>query len=253
MQHKMKLRPEPFGAVKNGYKSIELRLYDEKRRSISIGDAIEFQCTETGDNVVKKVKELHVFPDFAELYQKLPLLKCGYTPFTLPFAKAGDMEAFYPVEEQKSNKVVGIELHEEPLQRFLSGQSGSMPDCSDYDMALSEVKAAHKSTHWMWYVFPMLKGLTSDTVTEYFALDDAGEARDFYCHPVLGQRLREITSALLVLDKDDPVSVFGTVDAYKLRSCMTLFSALCPEDDIFQRVLDKYCMGIGDDLTLEML
>ena len=253
MKHNMKLRPQPFSAVKNGYKTIELRLYDGKRRMINAGDEIVFECTESGDCISKKVTVLHIFSDFKELYSKLPLLKCGYTPFTYHSAKAEDMADFYPVEEQKQNKVVGIELEEKPLQRFLVGHSGLIPDCSDYETALAEICRGLKSTHWMWYVFPEIRGLTADTVTEYFALDGLSETKAFYEHPVLGQRLREITSALLELDKDDPVSIFGTIDAYKLRYCMTLFDALYPDDSIFGQVLDKYCMGIRDEETLSLL
>lgn len=254
MMHEMKLRPEPFRAVRDGYKSVELRLYDEKRRSIAVGDEIVFACTENAcETVTKKVSSLHVFSDFAELYRGLPLLKCGYTPFTLPFAKPEDMADFYPVEEQRLNKVVGIELEEAPLQRFLAGHSGSLPDCSDYHTALNEIRNGMKSTHWIWYIFPMIKGLTSDRVTEYYALDDVEEAREFYNHPLLGQRLREITCAALELDCCDPVSVFGTIDAYKMRACMTLFGELFAEDEIFERMLEKYCMGTRDERTMEIL
>ena len=251
MVHYMKLRPEPFTAVKNGYKSIELRLYDDKRQKIAVNDEIVFECTDGSDSVTKRVKALHIFSDFDELYKSLPLLKCGYTPFTLPFSKPADMAGFYSVDEQKQYKVVGIELEEEPLQRFIAGHNGFIPDCSDYDTALNEIRNAYKKTHWIWYIFPIIKGLTKDTVTEYYALDSVEESRAFYEHPVLGQRLREITSALLDLNTDDPVAVFGITDAYKLRSCMTLFSALYPNDDIFVKVLDKFCMGLCDEDTLE--
>ena len=155
----------------------------------------------------------------------------------------------------RDNAVLAAEgkLEEKPLQRFLVGHIGLIPDCSDYETALAEICRGLKSTHWMWYVFPEIRGLTADTVTEYFALDGLSEAKAFYEHPILGQRLREITSALLELDKDDPVSIFGTIDAYKLRHCMTLFDALYPDDSIFGQVLDKYCLGIRDEETLSLL
>ena len=253
MMHKMKLRSEPFNAVKSGFKSIELRLYDEKRRMISIGDEIRFECTENSETVIKKVKALHIFSDFYELYKCLPLLKCGYTPLNVHFAKADDMNAFYPIEEQKLNKVIGIEFEEAPLQRFLAGHSGSMPECSDYKTALTEVKNSYKQTHWIWYVFPIIKGLTTDTATEYYAFDDASEAKAFYEHPLLGSRLREITSALLESDKDDPVAIFGNIDAYKLRACMTLYTVLYPDDNIFEQVINKYCMGIKDENVIDLI
>lgn len=254
MTHQMKLRPEPFAAVRDGYKSIELRLYDDKRRTINVGDEIVFSCTDgSSASVTKKVIALHVFNDFHELYNELQLLKCGYTPLNLLFAKAEDMEAFYPIEEQRANKVVGIEFEEIPLQRFIAGHNGSLPECSGYETALAEIRNGLKETHWIWYIFPMIKGLTADRATEYYALDGIAEAKAFYEHPILGSRLREITSAVLALETDDIVTVFETIDAYKLRSCMTLFSRLYPDDELFEKVLEKYCMGMCDEMTIELM
>ena len=99
----------------------------------------------------------------------------------------------------------------------------------------------------------MIKGLTADRATEYYALDGISEAKAFYEHPLLGSRLREITSAVLALETDDIVTVFETIDAYKLRSCMTLFSLLYPDDELFEKVLEKYCMGMCDEMTIELM
>ncbi len=111
MTHCMKLHPQPFASIASGHKTIELRLLDEKRKRISVGDTIVF--TNTGDTAATlscTVKKLHVFADFEELYQALPLEKCGYCPHELSSASAKDMEAYYSVEEQKSYGVVGIEI-----------------------------------------------------------------------------------------------------------------------------------------------
>ena len=254
MTHYMRLNPEPFRAIQEGYKTIELRLYDEKRQRVQIGDSIQFACIQDPQKTVtKKVVALHRFADFEELFQKLPLLKCGETPFSLPFANAQKMDAYYSREQQKQFQVVGIELEELPLQRFLVGQKGVLPDCSGYEKALSEIRSGYKSTHWMWYVFPQLKGLTPDTVTEYYALINRQEALQFLQHPLLGDRLIQITGELLKLETDDPVSIFGLTDAYKLRSCMTLFTQIAPEPTIFQDVLEKFCLGLQDENTIRIL
>ena len=110
MLHKMKLKPEPFSAIKSGIKVFELRLYDEKRRAVSVGDVIEFTSTESGDTLLRRVKALHLFESFAELYRALPLDKCGYTEKTAKLASPSDMDIYYPSEEQERFGVVAIEL-----------------------------------------------------------------------------------------------------------------------------------------------
>ena len=109
--HNMKLHPSPFEKIKSGEKTIELRLFDEKRRKIKIGDEIVFTDTETSETVTKKVAELHIFGSFDELYGALPLLKCGYTAEDICDAKPSDMEQYYSAEQQKKYGVVGIDLY----------------------------------------------------------------------------------------------------------------------------------------------
>ena len=110
MTHKMKLCPEPFMMIRRGRKTIELRLNDEKRQKIKVGDTIVFTNTATGETLTKQVLQLHVFDSFRELYEALPLLKCGYTPEDIATASPADMEAYYSLEEQKNYGVVGIAL-----------------------------------------------------------------------------------------------------------------------------------------------
>ena len=249
MTHHMKLAKTPFNAVVSGYKTIELRLNDKKRQALNVGDFIEFTCvSDSGITVSKEIKALHRFSSFEKLYKNLPLLSCGYTPFTLPYASAEDMNKYYPPEEQAEYGVVGIEIESEPLQRFLVGQTGVMPDCFGYDTALREIQSGQKQTHWIWYVFPQIKGLTTDTVTEYYAVT-LEEARAFLEHPVLGSRLTEISTALLDVDAFDLASVFSMIDAFKLRAGMTLFNRISGGNSVFQQVLDKYCFGVEDSFT----
>lgn len=108
--HHMKLNPKPFEQIKSGAKTIELRLFDEKRQTIKEGDTIVFSNTDTGETLYTTVLRLHRFDTFAALYQALPLLSCGYTKETIDSAHPSDMEQYYSAEEQQQYGVVGIEL-----------------------------------------------------------------------------------------------------------------------------------------------
>ena len=111
MMHFMKLKDKPFRAIAEGRKTIELRLYDEKRRLVAVGDKIEF--TAMSDNTQKitvTVTALHLFDSFESLYAALPLEKCGYDSDSIKTASAADMREYYPEEEQKKYDVVGIEF-----------------------------------------------------------------------------------------------------------------------------------------------
>lgn len=106
----MKLRKQPFEMIKCGKKIFELRLYDEKRKTVAVGDTVEFTCTESGEKLLRKVKGLHVFASFEELYGALPLDKCGYTEESIASASPSDMEEYYSRDEQSRYGVIGIEL-----------------------------------------------------------------------------------------------------------------------------------------------
>ena len=111
MKHTMRLNPRPFEMIKNGDKTIELRLYDEKRRSIRIGDEIEFIHVDNDNKKIKCIVEnTYIFDSFKELYKTLPLNKCGYTETELDDAAYTDMEAYYTIEQQRKYGVVGIKI-----------------------------------------------------------------------------------------------------------------------------------------------
>ena len=133
------------------------------------------------------------------------------------------------------------------LDRFLDAQRG------DYAAALTEVRRGRKISHWMWYIFPQIAGLGQSSTARYYSIRDLEEAREYYAHPVLGPRLREISGVLLELRGSDPVAVFGSIDSMKLKSSMTLFAVAAPDDPVFQQVLDKYYGGEQDALTLRIL
>lgn len=110
MIYYMKLHYAPFEMIKSGKKTIELRLYDEKRRKIKVGDEIIFTNTVNGETLSRAVKDIHIFRSFYELYKSLPLLKCGYVEDDVEKALPSDMEQYYSQEEQDKYGVVGIEL-----------------------------------------------------------------------------------------------------------------------------------------------
>lgn len=111
MNHKMTLNEAPFQMIKSGAKTIELRLYDEKRRAVRVGDSIEFSLKDDPSQTLSvKVISLHVFPSFNELYKELPLLKCGYTEQDIGTASPDDMNLYYSKDEQQKYGVVGIEI-----------------------------------------------------------------------------------------------------------------------------------------------
>ena len=111
MVHTMKLMPSPFNMIRSGNKTIELRLYDSKRRKIKAGDTIIFKNTdEPLETIEVKVVELYIFDSFKALYRELPLLKCGYTKEDIDTASPDDMDKYYTKEEQEKYGVVGIEI-----------------------------------------------------------------------------------------------------------------------------------------------
>ena len=111
MNFTMKLNSSPFEMIEKGKKTIELRLYDEKRRKISVGDMIRFTLIVDKSKVlIAKVKELYVFPSFEELYKVLPLTECGYTADTVEYASSKDMEKYYATEQEKKYGVLGIKI-----------------------------------------------------------------------------------------------------------------------------------------------
>ncbi len=252
MLHQMKLQPNPFRKIKSGSKTIELRLNDEKRQQVQVGDFIEFsQIDDSSQRLTVRVTALHHFNSFAELYAALPKKKLGYTPNETP--DPDHMDAYYPHDKQEKYGTLGIELRLTDLQKFVDAQEYGYSFGETYETALSEMKQGQKVSHWIWYVFPQIQGLGISGTTAYFSIKDLNEAKDYYAHPVLGARLIEITGELLNIQTDDPMTVFGYPDAYKVRSCMTLFKYVAPEQELFQKVLDKFCRGMKDDKTVEIL
>lgn len=133
------------------------------------------------------------------------------------------------------------------LTRFIEAQDGV------YEIALNEIKKGQKTSHWMWYIFPQIKGLGYSETAKFYAIQNLDEASRYLHHPVLGTRLVEISSALLNLTTDNASAVFGSVDAMKLKSSMTLFSLLKNSNPVFQKVLEKFFNGMKDQKTIELI
>ena len=132
------------------------------------------------------------------------------------------------------------------LKRFIDAQSFAYKD------ALNEIKNGQKQSHWIWYIFPQMYGLGYSVNAQYYGIKSLNEAKAYLNNEILGSRLREICSALLELDSNDPYEVMGYIDAVKLKSSMTLFYK-AGNDDIFKQVLDKFYDGELDDKTLELI
>jgi uncharacterized protein (DUF1810 family) len=133
------------------------------------------------------------------------------------------------------------------LTRFLDAQNKL------YLTAFSEIKKGKKETHWMWFIFPQIKGLGKSTIAKYYALADLNEAKEFLNHPVLAKHLIEILELLLTFKTKSIEVILGELDARKLRSSMTLFSQVENANPVFQEVLDTFFSGYSDPLTLAML
>lgn len=133
------------------------------------------------------------------------------------------------------------------LERFITAQAGVWP------RPLEEVRAGRKESHWMWYVFPQLRGLGRSATARYYGITDPDEARAYLSHPVLGERLLEICCAMLDHAGTPPEAVLGPVDTLKLRSCATLFQAVGGDDAVFGAVLRAFFDGAPCTETIRMI
>ena len=135
------------------------------------------------------------------------------------------------------------------LDRFVRAQAQG----GTYDAALTELRAGHKRSHWMWFVFPQIVGLGQSPTSRMYAIASLEEARAYLAHPVLGPRLLECAQALLGLTGVSAEHVFGGIDAVKLRSSMTLFMRAQPSQPLFADVLERYFDGRPDAATDRLL
>lgn len=133
------------------------------------------------------------------------------------------------------------------LERFVLAQQ------SQYEVALAEIRAGRKQTHWMWYIFPQLRGRGRSAMAHAYGVRDRDEAAAYLQHPLLGPRLIEIAQALLDIEGRTAREVLGSPDDLKLRSCCTLFARIAPPGSVFEQVLAKHFAGQPDPQTLRLL
>ena len=134
------------------------------------------------------------------------------------------------------------------LERFVTAQAPV------YTAALAELQAGRKRSHWMWFVFPQLRGLGHSALAYRYGIGSLDEARAYLAHPLLGPRLAECTLAVLATEGQSLHAIFGAPDDMKFRSSMTLFSlAADGGDSVFRQALDRFCDGRADERTLALL
>ena len=142
-----------------------------------------------------------------------------------------------------------LETKDYNLVRFLQAQDN---ECGGYHDALQEVVDGYKRKHWIWYIFPQIKGLGFSYNSEYYGISGLEEAKAYLEHEILGKRLMEITNALLRHEGKTAREIFGSIDAMKVKSSMTLFDLVAP-NDIFAHVLEKFYGGQRCELTLKRM
>lgn len=133
------------------------------------------------------------------------------------------------------------------LARFVNAQN------SVFDEVRAELRRGDKEGHWMWFVFPQLKGLGHSRMSQRFGISSRAEAEAYLVHPILGPRLRECTELVTLVEDRSVEEIFGEVDALKFRSSMTLFAQVAAQGSVFTGALQKYFSGKPDQLTLDRL
>jgi uncharacterized protein (DUF1810 family) len=133
------------------------------------------------------------------------------------------------------------------LERFVDAQTPV------YDGVVEELRRGRKTGHWIWFVFPQVAGLGRSATSRAFAIVSLDEARAYLAHPMLGLRLRECAELVLAITGRTADQIFGSLDAMKVRSCMTLFHRAAPDEPLFARVLERYYGGVADPATDEQL
>ncbi len=135
------------------------------------------------------------------------------------------------------------------LERFTIAQDAG----GTYGSAVAELRAGRKIGHWMWFVFPQIAGLGTSSTSRRYAISSLEEAGAYLEHAILGKRLEECARVLAELDGKTAQEIFGSVDAMKLRSSLTLFARAAPESPLFRALLDRYFDGVLDEATTERL
>ncbi|CAN5544478.1 DUF1810 domain-containing protein [soil metagenome] len=141
-----------------------------------------------------------------------------------------------------------MNLTTQGLERFVEAQDPV------YVSVCEELAAGKKTSHWMWFVFPQLKGLGRSAMAKHFGLESRDEALAYWQHPLLGQRLKQCTMLVLAAGLHKTAhDILGSPDDLKFRSCMTLFCQLAPDEPVFSQALEWFFGGLPDEATLKLL
>lgn len=133
------------------------------------------------------------------------------------------------------------------LERFVEAQQPV------YATVCQELAAGNKRSHWMWFIFPQMRGLGRSAMAERFGLASAAEAAGYWQHPLLGPRLKACTELMLASQDKSALDILGSPDDMKFRSCMTLFAQVVPAQPVFRRALVQFFGGHADERTLALL
>lgn len=140
-----------------------------------------------------------------------------------------------------------MDTHALELDRFVEAQHRV------YDGVLDELAMGHKTSHWMWFIFPQLRELGQSSRAKHYGIASRAEARNYLAHPVLGRRLIECVQLLLAQRNSDPHEIFGSPDDLKFRSCLTLFAEVATAGSCFVLALERFYSGKRDSMTSNLL
>ncbi len=133
------------------------------------------------------------------------------------------------------------------LERFVEAQQNI------YQQVLKELRNGKKTSHWMWFIFPQIEGLGYSSTAKYYSIKNIKEAKEYLAHPVLGSRLLECFNILLNIKNKTADDIFGYPDNLKLKSCITLFHFISPQENVFEKALQKYFFGGQDEKTISIV
>lgn len=153
----------------------------------------------------------------------------------------------FSIKNQEEGKAVNERKEEYDLSRFHEAHE------RDYVNALKEVRSGHKRTHWMWYIFPQVRGLGKSGTSQFYGITSIEEAKAYLKDSVLGEHMKDLCESLLAVETNNATEIFLWPDDKKLKSSMTLFAEAEPNNELFQKVLDKFFKGEKDRATLRIL
>lgn len=142
---------------------------------------------------------------------------------------------------------------DEPADQLISIERFVVAQDPVYSAVVRELRAGHKSSHWMWFVFPQIAGLGHSPMSQRYAIATLAEARAYLGHPVLAARLRECAALVLATKGSTAEQIFGPIDARKFHSSMTLFHRAAPSEPEFRAVLERFYRGLPDEATDALL